>query len=231
MTHSIDIKQLTYRWPQQPTLIDIPELTVKQGEAVLIRGESGSGKSTLLNLLAGVLSPTTGHIQLLGQPFSGYSGRQRDLFRADYIGYIFQQFNLLPYLSTVQNVILPSQISSIRKQNVLRHFKSPEAAAHHWLSKFNLDKSLLSKPAAQLSIGQQQRVAAARALIGTPRIILADEPTSALDQVNAHTFMQALLQEVHAINSTLIFVSHDSSLASHFDRCIELPTVSLEKSA
>lgn len=228
MPNSIAVHRLTYGWSNTSPIIDLSEFNIERGQTLFVQGDSGSGKSTLLNLLAGVLTPDKGEIQLLEQPFSTRNTNQRDRFRADHIGYIFQQFNLIPYLTAVQNVLLAGQISAVRRQNAINEHGSLEVAARYWLTQLNIPENLFSVAAGQLSVGQQQRVAAARALLGKPEIILADEPTSALDKKNVQHFMQMLLHEVHEIHSTLIFVSHDTELAQYFDQCLELPTPTVE---
>ena len=134
------------------------------------------GKSTLLGLLGGVAVPQAGRIELLGQDLAQLGSHARDRFRADHIGFLFQQFNLLPWLSAIDNVLLPCTFSARRKR---RAEPDPRAAAATLLTQLDLDPTLWNRPAAELSVGQQQRVAAARALIGRPEILIADEPTSA----------------------------------------------------
>ena len=201
------------------------------GESLFIQGPSGSGKSTLLNLLAGVLLPTEGELRVLDQPVGQWSGRRRDRFRADHLGYIFQQFNLLPYLSVADNVELPARLSKRRHDQTLTHHRSLAAAAEYWLERLQLPSSLWQAPVARLSVGQQQRVAAARALIGTPEVIIADEPTSALDEDNVDNFMQVLTEQSRGIGASLVFVSHDRRLAGWFDRQLTLAADSGEAAA
>ena len=217
---AITIQQLQYRWnPQQPLLLDIEQLEIVKGERVFIKGESGSGKSTLLSLLAGVLEPQQGDIKILNQSITDIKAAARDRFRADHIGFIFQMFNLLPYLSVVENVLLPLHFSSQRKQSI----DVPETEALRLLSHLDMDSpELLSRPVSELSVGQQQRVAAARALMGKPEILIADEPTSALDTDRREAFIKLLINECNESNTTLIFVSHDQALEQYFDRSIHL---------
>lgn len=161
-------------------------------------------------------------MSILGETVSSFSQGQRDRFRADHIGYIFQQFNLLPYLSVIDNVLLPCQFSSLRKNNVKQ---SLEQEAKHLLERLHLPKDKIHSPVIDLSIGQQQRVAAARALIGHPELLIADEPTSALDHDNRAAFIELLMEEATQANTTLVFVSHDPTLESFFDRTIDLPNI------
>lgn len=223
MTDSaIRIRDLVYRWPRQPRpCLDIPALEVAAGERVFLHGPSGSGKSTLLGLLGGVAVPERGAIELLGRDLAGLGGRVRDAFRADHIGFVFQQFNLLPWLSALDNARLPCTFSARRKQ------RAGDAAveAARLLTHLDLAPELWRQPAAELSVGQQQRVAAARALIGRPEILIADEPTSALDAPRQQAFIDLLLAESAAAGATLLFVSHDARLAAHFDRVIALAEI------
>ncbi len=216
---ALRIRDLLYRWPRRrDACLDIPALEIAAGERVFLHGPSGSGKSTLLALLGGVTLPERGSIELLGQTTSALGGRARDAFRADHIGFVFQQFNLLPWLSALDNVLLPCTFSAPRK----RRAGDPSAEAARLLTHLDLACGLWRKPASDLSVGQQQRVAAARALIGRPEIIIADEPTSALDAPRQQAFIDLLLGEAAAAGATLLFVSHDARLATHFDRVLAL---------
>ena len=225
---ALTIDQLEFGWQAQKPILNIPTLTLLRGESLFVRGPSGSGKSTLLNLMSGVLRTRKGSIQLLGQPFSSWNDKQRDQFRSDHIGYIFQQFNLLPYLSVLDNVLLPCRISSVRKNNALKHHANIADSARAWLNQLNIPARLFEQQISRLSVGQQQRVAAARALIGEPEIIIADEPTSALDQDNVDNFMEVLTSQCRHINSSLIFVSHDRHLSSFLQQTYELPALAEE---
>ena len=216
----IELNQLTFKWPKQEgNLLDIPSLTITKGEKVFLKGPSGSGKSSLLSLLAGISQPTSGEITLLGQPFSQLKPNQRDKFRADHIGYIFQMFNLLPYLSVIDNVLLPCRFSRQRKNQLSGEM---DLEAKRLLNQLHLPQECLEQPINELSIGQQQRVAAARALIGQPELLIADEPTSALDHANREAFIQLLMAECDKAETTLLFVSHDETLEGLFDRSIAL---------
>ena len=155
--------------------------------------------------------------------FSSWNDKRRDRFRSDHIGYIFQQFNLLPYLSVLDNVLLPCRISAHRKASALKHHSDIHDSARAWLSLLNIPARLFDEKISRLSVGQQQRVAAARALIGEPEIIIADEPTSALDQDNVDNFMEVLTSQCRNIHSSLIFVSHDRHLSSFMQQTYELP--------
>jgi putative ABC transport system ATP-binding protein len=171
----------------------------------------------LLSLLAGVTVPQAGSVAVLGQRISELGPAQRDRFRADHLGYIFQMFNLIPYLSVIDNVTLPLRFSPRRRKRL----SDPAGEAKRLLAHLGMDE-LLDRPVTELSVGQQQRVAAARALIGSPEIVLADEPTSSLDRANSEKFVQLLFDECDRDRTTLVFVSHDHTLAQLFDRSITL---------
>jgi putative ABC transport system ATP-binding protein len=220
----LSVENLRFRWPSgQQDVVDIPEFSIQKGERLFIKGESGSGKTTLLSLLGGINLPDAGLIKILGTDIAQLKQSRRDQFRADHIGFVFQLFNLIPYLSVIENITLACEFSSRRKAKVLLKSNTLEDEAYRLLSYLQLqDRSLLRKPVSDLSVGQQQRVAAARALIGSPELIIADEPTSALDADTRAHFLSLLLSECKHSGSTILFVSHDPSLESMFDRSIHL---------
>ena len=219
----ISLSNLGFAWPGQAELLDIPSFTLQRGESLFLKGPSGSGKTTLLGLLGGVQQPKRGSILLLDQELSALSAGARDRFRVDHTGYIFQQFNLLPFLSVRENVELPCHFSRLRAKRTIQRHGSVDNAAAALLAHLGLDQpGLLQRRADQLSIGQQQRVAAARALIGQPELVIADEPTSALDADAREAFLQLLFAECREAGSSLLFVSHDQSLARLFDRSLSL---------
>lgn len=214
------VTSLSYTWPGHsiPTLA-INELRLARGESLLLRGPSGSGKSTLLSAIAGVINVPQNSIKVAGADVGSLPTGARDQFRVDHIGLIFQVFNLIPWFSVLDNVLLPCRFSARRKQ---RAGSNPEQSARRLLAELGLDdQSVISAPAMSLSVGQQQRVAAARALIGVPELILADEPTSALDDENKAAFVDLLRRECTEAEAGLLFVSHDRGLDSHFDRVVE----------
>lgn len=220
---AIDARELTFAWPGKPRLIDIERFTLQRAERVFLRGPSGSGKSTLLGLLGGVLQPSGGEICLLGRSINEMSAGERDRFRGEQIGFIFQMFNLIPYLDVVENVMLPGRFSKLREQRIIGE---PIAEAKRLLAAVGLnDPALLSRPVTELSIGQQQRVAAARALYGKPGLIIADEPTSSLDQDARENFLTLLMDECRAQGATLLFVSHDTQVGARFDRVVALKDI------
>ncbi len=215
----VELDRVTFRWPGQSSdTVAIEELRIGRGEHLFVRGASGSGKTTLLNLLAGIHLPTTGNISLLGTDLAELSPSRRDRFRADHIGVIFQQFNLLPYLTMLENVTVSSAFARRTRQNTRELHEN----AQRLLTSLNLSDDLHASPVAELSVGQQQRVAVARALVGGPEILIADEPTSALDADNRDRFLDLLFRETESQNCTLVFVSHDPQLVSRFDHVIEL---------
>ena len=212
------IRDAAFCWPDGEFAIQIDEFALARGERLLLLGSSGAGKSTLLNLIGGFLRPRSGQITILGQALSDLGQTALDRFRADNFGVIFQMFNLLPYLSVLDNVLIPLRFSRHRRQQA----GDAHACAERLLSQLGVAQSLHSRPAAHLSVGQQQRVAAARAMIGAPQIILADEPTSALDHDNASKFLDLLQAEMESTGAALLMVSHDIRVADHFDRVIDL---------
>lgn len=226
MANNITIADLVFRYPNmQSPCLDILTFHADAGDRIFLYGPSGSGKSTLLGLLGGVLKAESGTIEILGNDFSKLSQTQRDRVRADHIGFIFQQFNLIPYLSVIDNVLLPCRFSKLRLSKVLTSCNNLTTEAERLLSQLDLNPSLWHQPVTQLSVGQQQRVAAARALIGKPEIIVADEPTSALDADRQTVFLELLLRECADANAMLLFVSHDRRLASAFNREIDLTSI------
>ena len=225
-TDAINIQNLTFSWrPEKPIVLDVPEIRIRQAETVFIKGSSGSGKSTLLGLIAGVLSPQQGDVIILGQNLNNLSSAKRDAFRADHVGFIFQMFNLISYLSVIDNVLLPCRFSKRRKEKIEASGSSMQAEAIRLLEHLDLGPEILQQPVTELSVGQQQRVAAARALIGSPELIIADEPTSALDADRQSMFIQLLLKECAEQNTTLVFVSHDSALEPEFNRSLQLTAI------
>ena len=223
----LQVEELRFRWNRrQPPCVEIERLDLEAGERVFVHGPSGSGKSTLLGLLGGVLVAEHGRVTLTidGTPsdWGRLSRAERDRFRVDHIGFVFQQFNLISYLSVLDNVLLPCRFSARRRQ---RAGSDLGADARRLLHELDLPEDLTTRPVTQLSVGQQQRVAVARALIGRPEIVIADEPTSALDAQRQDRFLDLLLAECAASNASLVFVSHDRRLARHFTREVALDEI------
>ncbi len=223
MTALLELDNLGFAWPGQAELLDIPAFALARGETLFLKGPSGSGKTTLLGLLGGVQRPQRGSVKLLGEDIAQMKSARRDHFRVDHTGYIFQQFNLLPFLSVRENVELPCHFSRSRSERATLRHGSVARAAETLLRHLGLgDATLIERRADSLSIGQQQRVAAARALIGQPELVIADEPTSALDSDAREAFLQLLFAECREAGASLLFVSHDQSLAPLFDRSVSL---------
>lgn len=222
----IEAQGLRFSWPRaaQPCL-DIEHFAVHAGEALFLHGPSGSGKSTLLSLLAGVLIADEGHVRLLGQDWAALRGSARDAHRVAHVGYIFQQFNLLPYLNVMDNVLLPLRFSARRRAQGSRE------QAEALLTRMGLEQPLWSRAAIELSVGQQQRVAAARALVGHPELVIADEPTSALDEDRRDAFLDVLLEACEANGSALVFVSHDRRIAARFRHQVLLTQINRASNA
>lgn len=224
----VELANAQFVWAgSENATINIPHLHIAQGDHVFIKGPSGCGKSTLLALLTGINTLTSGSLSVLDTDLASLRASQRDKFRADHIGYIFQQFNLLPYLNVIENVLIPCQFSKIRRDRVAPNASTAtlEEQATSLLERLHLPKTLHNKPVSELSIGQQQRVAAARALIGQPELVIADEPTSALDHDNRKAFIELLMEQANLANATLVFVSHDPTLESLFHRTLNLPEI------
>lgn len=205
----------------------VDEFTLAAAERVLLVGPSGTGKSTFLSLLCGIVTPSEGRLEVLGTDIAGLSSSRRDHFRAEHFGIIFQMFNLLPYGSVIDNVVLPLSFAKARRQRA-EQSGSAEDEARRLLASLGLEPDELEGlSAASLSVGQQQRVAAARALIGAPELIVADEPTSALDRDRQEAFLDLLFADVEAARSGLMMVSHDESLGTRFDRVLRLDDIAV----
>jgi len=227
-TSLLCLDEVVFAWRGETSpAIHIPHLSINTASHAFIHGPSGCGKSTLLSLIAGVLTPQQGQLHFLGKDCTAMNSAKRDQLRADHIGYVFQQFNLLPYLSVLDNVTLACEFSSLRKARALTRSSSVQEEARRLLAHLQLPDQQLTQPVGRLSIGQQQRVAAARAIIGSPELIIADEPTSALDKNNREHFMSLLLTELSHFSSTLLLVSHDHELATRFEQVVNLPEINL----
>ena len=217
------ITDLRYAWPGQPELLAIPRFELQPGEQLFLYGPSGSGKSTLLNLVAGTLVARHGRVELAGRDLAALPAGARDRWRADHVGIVFQQFNLLPFLPMIDNVLLPCRFSARRRERALHRDPGLADAARRLLAQLGLDRpGLLQRPVGELSVGQQQRVAAARALVGAPELVVADEPTSALDADARDDFLRLLFAECGAAGAALLYVSHDHSLRPRFARSEDL---------
>ncbi|MEM1086673.1 MAG: ATP-binding cassette domain-containing protein [Pseudomonadota bacterium] len=218
----VEIRGLTYAWAGQAPILKIDAFEIAERERVFLRGPSGSGKSTLLGVIAGLFEVQNGHVSVVNVPLERKNRAVRDRLRADHFGVIFQMFNLVPYLSLIQNVALPCRFSK-RRMAAVKKAGGPELEARRLLSRLGLEGDhILRRDVTELSVGQQQRVAAARALIGGPSLIIADEPTSALDANTRDRFIELLSEEANNSGASMLFVSHDTGLASLFDRSVDL---------
>ena len=216
---TIRLDSVRFYWSKNKDFkIFIPELKISEGEKVLLLGESGSGKTTLLSLISGFLSPISGDIYLNEKNINSLSARSRDQYRSDNIGIIFQQFNLLPYANVIDNIILPLYFSKVRASKIINQ----KETAINLCKSLRLPDTVTRMQANNLSVGQQQRVAVARALIGNPSLLIADEPTSSLDSDAQNIFLDLMFAQIEKNNSTLLMVSHDTSLSSYFDRVIDI---------
>lgn len=219
---AIAIDSLQFSYGTGPRVIDIPALEIARGSRVFLHGPSGCGKTTLLGILAGVLQAGKGSVRVLDRDLVTMSGSQRDAFRAEHIGYVFQQFNLIPYLSAYDNIALPCRLDARRRARLGR--VSLDAAIKDVASQLDIVE-LLHQQSTALSVGQQQRVAAARALLAAPELVICDEPTSSLDTDRRDAFLSLLASSVERAQATLLFVSHDASLGARFDAQLSLPTL------
>ena len=219
---TIRLDSLRFYWSKVADFkIYIPKLEIGRGEKVLLLGESGSGKTTLLSLICGFLSPISGDIFLNEQKLNDLKANKKDQFRSDNIGIIFQQFNLLPYANVIDNITLPLYFSKNRDSRVTNHRET----ALNLCRSLQLSESTIAMQANKLSVGQQQRVAVARALIGNPSLIIADEPTSSLDASTQKKFLDLMFSQIEEHKSTLLMVSHDSSISNYFDRTINIKDI------
>lgn len=222
----VNLRNLEFTWPNGAHVLSVRDFTIERGEKLFLQGPSGSGKSTLLGVIAGVFAPSSGEAMVLDQPFHKMTAAARDRVRADAMGVIFQQFNLVPYLTLVENVLLPCRFSRSRAEKVGATEAQRTSKARELLERLGLHgEAQADRPASELSVGQQQRVAAARALIGSPALVIADEPTSALDAETRNTFIDTLLSE--AKDAAVLFVSHDASLSRHFDRLAAMENINV----
>ena len=218
---AIQLDNVEFSWPSGTRVLEVRQFSVEPRERVFLHGPSGSGKSTLLGIVGGILKPQVGQVRVLDASLTSLTAAQRDRFRGEQIGFIFQMFNLIPYLTVTENVLLPLGFSNGRAQRLESADASAEAA--RLLQALGLsDPGIAKRRVTDLSVGQQQRVAAARALIGRPPIVIADEPTSSLDADMRTDFLRLLMNECATHGTTLLFVSHDMALAGMFDRTVRI---------
>ena len=229
---AIGLRGVRFGYRPDSIVLDVASFDVARSERVFLEGASGSGKSTLLGLVGGILVPTHGEVSVLGRAMADLSGAERDRFRSDNVGFVFQLFNLLPYLSVVDNVMLPCRFSTRRAGRALRRSASVADEARRLLGRLGLaEADVAERRVTELSIGQQQRVAAARALIGAPALVIADEPTSALDAGARVRFVDLLSEECAAAGSAVLFASHDPALAPRFDRSLSMAALNAAATA
>jgi putative ABC transport system ATP-binding protein len=221
----VRMSSVRFTWPGRNAFsMAIDDFAIEKGERLFLVGPSGSGKSTFLSLLAGIVSPQEGAVVVLGTDIARLRGAARDRFRAEHYGIIFQMFNLLPYGSVIDNVVLPLSFSDKRRKRAAAQ-GGVHAEAARLLESLGLEREVAHSSAANLSVGQQQRVAAARALIGSPKIVIADEPTSSLDRNRQQSFLDLLFADLDAVGATLVMVSHDESLSGRFTRIVNLAEI------
>ena len=206
----VQTHNLQYQYPGS-TPMTFPELHVEAGQALLIHGESGCGKTTLLHVLAGLRQPTNGQVIIAGDTISDFSSAQLDEFRGQHIGIVYQQSYFIESLSIWDNLLVSPYVSQKDKAKAIA-------------DRLNI-KDLLSRYPNQLSVGQQQRATIARAVMNTPKLILADEPTSALDNKNCSQVIDLLQEEAAANQAALIIVTHDDRLRSEISDHIELNAI------
>jgi len=217
---ALTLTDVRFRWPGRASFgLSVPAFRMSRGETVLLLGESGSGKSTLLSLICGIVTADAGRVAVGGIDLATLRAGARDRFRAERIGVIFQQFNLLPYASVADNIRLPLRFAPERRKRAAADEAASLCAA------LGLPGGITGTTAGRLSVGQQQRVAVARALIGQPELIVADEPTSALDAATQDTFLSLLFDRIAAAGSSLLMVSHDERLGARFDRVVRLADI------
>lgn len=220
---ALHLHDVAFAWPGRTGFaLEVPDFAVPPGQKLFLSGASGSGKSTLLSLICGIAVPDRGLVEVGGLDIGGLSGPDRDLYRAEHIGVIFQMFNLLPYATPLENILLPLAFAPERRAALA----NPRSEALRLAYDLDLDEGLVTRArAGELSIGQQQRVAAARALIGGPKLVVADEPTSSLDAATQEAFVDLLMRHVSEASATLLMVSHDERLATRFDRVLRMEDI------
>ena len=221
---ALTLEDVRFRWRGRASFgLSMPSFHMTQGESVLLLGESGSGKSTLLSLICGIVTADSGRVEVGGTDLSTLRAGARDRLRAERIGMILQQFNLLPYASVSDNIMLPLRFAPERRKRA-----APNEVAT-LCSSLGLPEGITGTTAGRLSVGQQQRVAVARALIGQPPLIVADEPTSALDAATQDTFLGLLFERIATTKSSLLMVSHDERLGARFDSVVRLSDIAQTK--
>ena len=212
MIHLLEIR---FHYPQSDFNLEFDEILIKENSKTAIIGPSGSGKTTMLNLLAGILIPDKGTVNVSKVSVNKLSEKERRSFRIQNIGFVFQDFRLIPYLNVIDNILLPFRINSAIKPST-----EAREQAQHLSEDLNISR-LTKKYPSKLSHGEKQRVAIARALINSPKVILADEPTGNLDPENKNHIRDILFRSVEKQNATLIAVTHDHEMLEGFDNIID----------
>lgn len=210
-TYMLSTHQLTFHYPGGPSFT-FPDVACAPGEHLVILGESGKGKTTLLHLLAGLLKPTAGAVRIAGTETSALSGAALDRFRGQHVGVIFQTAHFVASLSVLDNLLLPNYLTGTRQD---------KQRAEQLLERLQLKDKAHRKPA-ELSVGEQQRVTIARAVMNKPALLLADEPTSALDDRNAAHVISLLEEQAAETGAALIIVTHDQRIKDHFQHRLAL---------
>jgi len=218
----LKLRKVFFRWPGRSSFsLSLADLTVPYGEKLLLLGASGTGKSTLLSVISGTLLPDQGSVEIAKTEITKLSASARDRFRAEQLGVIFQQFNLLPFGSVADNILLPLRFAPIRRNRV----KDAKSEVARLCAALGLPVDIGREKASSLSVGQQQRVAVARALIGHPPLIIADEPTSALDINSQDAFLDLLFTQAQTQGTSIVMVSHDERLGPRFDRILHMEEI------
>lgn len=215
----IELSDIHFTYPQSDFRLNIQKLQIARGNKTAVIGPSGFGKTTLLNLLAGILLPDSGDIKVAGKSLSQLSEKARRNFRIRNIGFVFQDFRLIPYLNILDNMLLPFRINSISKMDAYSRQSAIRLATD-----LGLEAKLKNYPA-KLSHGERQRVAICRALVNSPPVILADEPTGNLDPENKEKIMEILFDYVRQQQATLITVTHDMHMLKGFEQTIDFTHV------
>ena len=220
MKQILEINNLFFEWKEKNNFyLKIRNLNITKNSKVIMFGESGSGKSTLLNLISGILQPSLGTIKVNNTIINYLTQKKSDSFRSKNIGVIFQQFNIIDYISPLTNILLPCYFAGIKKKNIGFFV----GRANKFADILGIKKNILyQKRSKDLSEGQKQRIAIIRSIINSPKLILADEPTSALDNVNKKKFLGLLIDICNAEKISLLLVSHDTSINHNFDQEIFL---------
>ena len=218
----LKLRKVFFRWTGRSSFsLSLADLTVSYGEKLLLLGASGTGKYTLLSVISGTLLPDQGSVEIAKTEITNLSASARDRFRAEQLGVIFQQFNLLPFGSVADNILLPLRFAPIRRNRV----KDAKSEVARLCAALGLPVDIGREKASSLSVGQQQRVAVARALIGHPPLIIADEPTSALDINSQDAFLDLLFTQAQTQGTSIVMVSHDERLGPRFDRILHMEEI------